>query len=100
MASIAQRTSEDPITEEDPGYEMVLEISTETRLLLSRLAAESGGSEFDVIGKDRRLLIAAGHFLKTCPDLIGTSQRCGAFANALTAIVGAFLGYIVGTAKK
>jgi hypothetical protein len=51
MASIAQRTSEDPITEEDPGYEMVLEISTETRLLLSRLAAESGGSEFDVIGK-------------------------------------------------
>ncbi len=53
MASIAEpstdREREDP--PEDDGCEMVLEISSETRNLLARLAAESGGTEFDVIGK-------------------------------------------------
>jgi hypothetical protein len=50
MASIAETTSEG-LAERDPGYEMIMDISTETKDLLARLAAEAGGSEFDVIGK-------------------------------------------------
>ncbi len=53
MASIAGRSTENPGDEspEDEGFEMVLEISSETRRLLARLAADSGGTEFDVIGR-------------------------------------------------
>ncbi|WP_435011060.1 hypothetical protein P12x_002353 [Tundrisphaera lichenicola] len=53
MASLAETATgriEDD-RPEDSGYEMVLEISSETRSLLARLAAETGGTEFDVIGK-------------------------------------------------
>ncbi len=50
MASLAERTAEDQASD-DAGFEMILEISTETKDLLSSLAAEAGGSEFDVIGK-------------------------------------------------
>jgi hypothetical protein len=53
MASIAgpyaDRSGDD--SPEDEGFEMILEISSETRRLLARLAAESGGTEFEVIGK-------------------------------------------------
>jgi hypothetical protein len=51
MATMIERMAEDRPDDEDTGFEMVMDISSETRNLLSRLAAESGGSEFDVIGK-------------------------------------------------
>jgi hypothetical protein len=50
MASIAEGIVEDR-PDEDAGFEMIMDISSETKDLLSRLATETGGSEFDVIGK-------------------------------------------------
>jgi hypothetical protein len=50
MASIADRIAEDP-QHDDEGFEMIMDISSETKDLLTRLASDSGGSEFDVIGK-------------------------------------------------
>ena len=51
MAMISNPPARDQLHPEDPGFEMILEISRETRELLARMAAESGGDEFEVIGK-------------------------------------------------
>jgi hypothetical protein len=51
MATMPDRVAEDHPGQEDAGFEMILDISSETRGLLSRLAAEAGGNEFEVIGK-------------------------------------------------
>ena len=51
MATMTERPAEGRPDDEDAGFEMIMDISSETRDLLARLAAESGGSEFDVIGK-------------------------------------------------
>lgn len=51
MATITERHVEDQPDGEDAGYEMILDISPETRYLLSRLADEAGGDEFEVIAK-------------------------------------------------
>ena len=51
MAAMTERTADDRPDDQDAGFEMIMDISSETRNLLARLAAESAGSEFDVIGK-------------------------------------------------
>lgn len=54
MATIAETLADRPDYDpepEDEGCEMVMDISAETRDFLAHLAFDSGGSEFDVIGK-------------------------------------------------
>jgi RNA-binding protein YhbY len=51
MATITQQVSEGIADHEDAGFAMIMDISSDTRELLARMAAESGGDEFEVIGK-------------------------------------------------
>ena len=50
--------SED-VTGDNEDVELIMRISTETKDLLSRLATQTGGSEFEVIGKAIALYVVA-----------------------------------------